>query len=180
MSDVVASLRELFEAHGGETYMEDVTLLQHSLQTAALAQQEGAPGALVVAALLHDVGHFLEARDDAYGYHAHAEAGAKYLQKWFGEEVTEPVRLHVLAKRYLCAKEPEYFAKLSKASVHSLQKQGGAMNEEEMLAFEGERYFREAICLRRWDDGGKRVGEEVALFSAYEDLLREKGLPQTP
>ena len=173
--DVAARLQRLYAAHGSATYMEDVTILQHSLQTAALARHEGAVATLVAAALLHDVGHFLEAADDAFGYHAHAAAGARYLRQWFGEEVTEPVRLHVCAKRYLCAREPEYAGKLSPASVHSLQQQGGIMEQREMQRFEAERYFGEAVRLRRWDDAGKQGGLEVAPFSAYEDVLREVG-----
>ena len=170
--DAAAHLRRLYEERGGATYSEDVTMLQHGLQTAALARQAEASAGLVAAALLHDVGHFLQPPDDACGYHAHAEAGAEYLGRWFNAEVCEPVRLHVAAKRWLCAKEPDYAAGLSPASAHSLHKQGGIMNGRETATFEAERYFAEAIALRRWDDHGKQAGLQVAPFAAYEALLR--------
>lgn len=171
--DVSVLLSEMYATHGNERYMESVTMLQHSLQTASLASREHAVPSLVVAALLHDVGHFLAERDDVCGYHAHAEAGARYLESWFGQAVTEPVRLHVPAKRYLSAREAGYFEGLSAASIHSLQCQGGIMDGNEAAAFEQERYFAEAVRLRRWDDKGKQPGLVVAPFSAYEDLLRQ-------
>src|SRR5262249_2488960 len=119
MSPVIDEIEALFARHGGESYGEGVTMLQHSLQTAALALDEAADDALVVAALLHDVGHFLQPSDDSYGYHKHDRSGGQWLARRFGPTVSEPVRLHVTAKRYLCATEADYFGKLSAASVHS-------------------------------------------------------------
>ena len=109
MNAVVEEIEALFARHGGEFYGEGVTMLQHALQTAALAQAEGADDALVVAALLHDVGHFLQPTDDSYGYHKHDRSGGEWLARRFGPAVSEPVRLHVAAKRYLCATEAELF-----------------------------------------------------------------------
>jgi gamma-butyrobetaine dioxygenase len=154
-------IRELFERHGHESYGEGVTAAEHMLQAAALAEVEGADDALVVAALLHDVGHFLQPTDDSYGYHKHDLSGGKWLARRFGPEVSEPVRLHVAAKRYLCAAEPDYFAKLSPASVHSLSKQGGPMSPKEASAFAGNPRAPTAMRLRRWDDRGKVEGMRI-------------------
>jgi gamma-butyrobetaine dioxygenase len=165
---VFEEIAALFAAHGGETYGEGVTIAQHSLQTAALARAEGAGEALCLAALLHDVGHFLEERDDRFGYHKHDRSGGDWLAQRFPAEISEPVRLHVAAKRYLCAAEPDYVALLSEASVHSLSKQGGAMTAEEAAAFAARAFAAEAVRLRRWDDGGKVAGIEVPTLESYK------------
>lgn len=170
------ALAALFARHGREAYGEAVTQEEHGLQCAACARADGAPAALVVAALLHDVGHLLELNDDAFGLHRHDSVGAGYLTRYFGPEVTEPVRLHVAAKRYLCATEPGYLGRLSAASTYTLGKQGGPMRPEELPAFEAEPYAAQALRLRRWDESGKREGLEIAPLSAYraeiEALLR--------
>jgi phosphonate degradation associated HDIG domain protein len=168
---VFEEIAALFAAHGGETYGEGVTIAQHSLQTAALARAEGAGEALCLAALLHDVGHFLEERDDRFGYHKHDRSGGDWLAARFPAEISEPVRLHVAAKRYLCAAEPDYVALLSEASVHSLSKQGGAMTAEEAAAFKVRPFAVEAIRLRRWDDGGKVTGIEVPTLESYRAAI---------
>jgi len=167
----LAEIEALYARHGGESYGEGVTMLQHALQTAALAQAEGAGDSLVVAALLHDVGHFLQPTDDSYGYHKHDRSGGDWLAKRFGPVVSEPVRLHVAAKRYLCATEPDYFGKLSAASVHSLGKQGGPMSAAEAAAFAASPHADAAVRLRRWDDGGKREGLHVPDFPAYRQRI---------
>jgi len=171
MSGVLEEIERLFAQHGGESYGEGVTMLQHALQTAALAQAEGADDSLVVAALLHDVGHFLQPTDDSYGYHKHDRSGGDWLSKRFGPAVSEPVRLHVAAKRYLCASEPDYFGKLSAASVHSLGKQGGPMSAVEAEAFAALLHAEAATRLRRWDDGGKRDGLQVPDFPSYRPRI---------
>jgi len=170
-TSVFAEIAALFAAHGGETYGEGVTIAAHSLQTAALAAAEGADEALCLAALLHDVGHFLEERDDRFGYHKHDRTGGDWLAARFPAEISEPVRLHVAAKRFLCAAEPEYFALLSEASVHSLSKQGGAMSAEEAAAFASQPFAAEALRLRRWDDRGKVTGIEVPTFESYRAAI---------
>ena len=161
----------LFGAYGGETYGEGVTIAEHSLQTAALARAEGTDEALCLAALLHDVGHFLEERDDRFGYHRHDRSGGEWLAQRFPAAVSEPVRLHVAAKRYLCATEPGYFAMLSEASRHSLAKQGGSMGAEEASAFAKRPFADDAVRLRRWDDRGKVVGLEVPPFENYRPAI---------
>lgn len=170
-SEVVEEIESLFAMHGGEVYGEDVTQLEHMLQCAACAEAEGASEALVAAALLHDVGHLIEEADDAFGYHKHDRSGAAYLEQRFGPEVSEPVRLHVIAKRYLCAVENGYFDCLSPASVHSLSKQGGPMNREEVADFEKNPAHVDAVRLRRWDDKGKVEGLQVRGLEHYRPLL---------
>ena len=171
MSAVVDEIEALFARHGGESYGEGVTMLQHSLQTAALALAESADDALVVAALLHDVGHFLQPTDDSYGYHKHDRSGGEWLARRFGAAVSEPVRLHVTAKRYLCATETDYFGKLSAASVHSLGKQGGPMSAQESAAFAALPHAEAAVRLRRWDDGGKVDGLHVPDLRSYRERI---------
>jgi [1-hydroxy-2-(trimethylamino)ethyl]phosphonate dioxygenase len=171
MSAVVDEIEALFARHGDESYGEGVTMLQHALQTAALAQAEGADDSLVVAALLHDVGHFLQPTDDSYGYHKHDRSGGDWLGQRFGPAVSEPVRLHVAAKRYLCATEAEYFGRLSAASVHSLGKQGGPMSAPESAAFAALPHAGAAVRLRRWDDGGKVDGLHVPDLPSYRERI---------
>ena len=168
---VFEEVAALFAAHGGETYGEGVSIAQHSLQTAALARADGADDALCVAALLHDVGHLLEARDDWFGYHKHDRSGGDWLAARFPATISEPVRLHVAAKRYLCATEAAYFAVLSEASRHSLSKQGGPMSAEEAGAFAARPFAAEALRLRRWDDCGKVTGIEVPPFGGYHAAI---------
>lgn len=159
-------------------YDEAVTELMHGLQCAALARSEGASDAAVAAALLHDVGHLLVG--DLFPIDValtkdwkHEEVGARYLSRWFGPEITEPVRLHVAAKRYLVATDPAYEALLTPSSTRSLAVQGGRMSPEECRAFEGLEGYSEAVAVRRWDDTGKDPEMEVPPFSAYIPLLRE-------
>lgn len=168
---LLAEIEGLFAAHGHETYGEDVTMQAHGLQAAALAEHEGAPDVLVVAALLHDIGHFLELADDAFGYHKHDGAGGDWLAERFGPEVSEPVRLHVAAKRYLCAIEPSYLDVLSAASVHSLGQQGGPMSAAEAAEFARHPHVDAAVRLRRWDDGSKVEGLKVSTVADYRDRI---------
>jgi len=147
----------------------------HALQAAYFAQQEAAPTALVVAALLHDVGHLLDnVPDDIEDWTAdahHEELGSRWLAQRFRPEVSEPVRLHVAAKRYLCATDPQYFETLSSASVHTLKLQGGLMEPHEIAAFEAEHYFRQAVRVRRWDDQGKVAGLSIPSLEDYSALI---------
>lgn len=149
---------------------EPVTQLQHALQTAALAEGAGAPDALVVAALLHDIGHLLTtATTDALpgGTDPHHEdAGERWLSAHFGPAVTEPIRLHVAAKRYLCAIDPDYAA-----SQDSLLLQGGRMTADEVSAFTATPWAAEAATLRRWDDAAKTPGLNEPDLSQYRSRI---------
>jgi [1-hydroxy-2-(trimethylamino)ethyl]phosphonate dioxygenase len=168
---VFDEIAALFAAHGHEAYGEGVTMAEHSLQTAALALAEAADDALVAAALLHDIGHLIERPDDAFGYHRHDRSGGDWLAARFPAILSEPVRQHVAAKRYLCAVEPDYFAVLSAASVHSLARQGGPMSADEAAAFARQDFLDRAVRLRRWDDRGKVEGIEVPGLDSYRGMV---------
>jgi phosphonate degradation associated HDIG domain protein len=168
----------LFRRRGAQSYFgESVSMLEHSLQTAHAGQLAGAPAALIVAALLHDVGHLVEdVPDDILDWKAdarHEEVGSGWLAARFGPEIYEPVRLHVPAKRYLCAVDRSYFARLSAASVRTLGLQGGPMSAAEVATFERERFFADAVRIRRWDDQGKVAGVVTPALSAYGDAISQ-------
>ncbi len=157
-------------------YDESVTELEHALQAAMFAEGEGAPPELVAAALLHDVGHLLvgdlRPLDEELDVDAHHEGvGAAWLRPRFGAAVSDPVALHVAAKRYLCAADPSYFDSLSGSSVRSLRLQGGPMDDREALAFESNRYFDDAVRLRRWDDRAKVPGAATPPLDHFVALL---------
>jgi phosphonate degradation associated HDIG domain protein len=160
MSHIITKLLALFEEKGGSLYGgEAVTQLQHALQGATFARENGASPALVTAALLHDVGHLLHALpNDAPDQgidDVHEDLAARFLEKYFVAGVVEPVRLHVAAKRYLCAVQPGYFEQLSPPSVQSLALQGGPMSAEEIVEFETSPFYQDAVTLRIWDDLAK-------------------------
>ena len=176
-ADAVAVIAGLFASEGAAEYLgEPVSQAAHMLQAAALAERDGAGDALVAAALLHDVGHFagtLSGHDLMRGTDTrHGETGAAWLARWFGEEVTEPVRLHVAAKRYLCAVEPGYAAALSPASVYTLGVQGGPMHGAELAEFAAHPYAAAAIQVRRWDDAAKDPRAEVVPFDHFAPVLQ--------
>ncbi len=177
VDNIVAFIADIFERRGADSYLgEQVTMSEHMLQGAWLAEQDGAPDELVAAALLHDIGHYTSefgaySPDDTQDKH-HDEAGAEILAPFFPPVITECVRLHVAAKRYLCATDPEYFSKLSPASVHTLSLQGGPMNEKEIAEFEANPFYREAVLVRIWDEGGKVPGMKTRAFGDYAGLLQ--------
>jgi gamma-butyrobetaine dioxygenase len=163
----VKAIAELFAGPGARDYLgETITIGVHMRQAGALAEAAGAAAPLVAAALLHDVGHLRNETDDRHG-----EAGARWLSQWFGEAVTEPVRLHVAAKRFLCATEPGYFGLLSQESVRTLVLQGGPMTPEQAAAFEALPFARDAVAVRRWDDEAKDPAVTPPGFAHFEPLL---------
>ncbi|MFG1811737.1 TauD/TfdA family dioxygenase [Streptomyces sp. NPDC049040] len=167
-------LAELLNGPGAAEYLgEEVTMAEHMLQAGALAEAAGAPAHLVAAALLHDTGHFTgSAGEGADGAdHRHGHAGADLLSRWFGPEVTEPVRLHVAAKRYLCTVEPGYRAGLSAASEHTLRLQGGPMTEAEAAAFAALPQAADAVAVRRWDEQAKEPTATTPDFAHFLPLL---------
>ena len=174
--DILALIGDILERRGAESYLgEPVTISQHMYQTAALARSEGASDALVAAALLHDIGHYTSefgsyAPADKVDRH-HDAAGAKVLEGFFPPLVTECVRLHVAAKRYLCGTDPTYYDRLSQPSQHSLSLQGGPMSDTEIDLFEQLDYHREAVRVRLWDDGGKVAGAGTLSFDDFRPVL---------
>lgn len=175
---VIDEIFAMFRKFGGVTYGEDVTQLAHVLQAAHCAREDEAPDSLIAAALLHDIGQFMDDAGNAaekYGIDArHEVTGAAYLSHHFADEVVEPIRLHVDAKRYLCAIEPGYLASLSNASAISLALQGGVYSADEAAEFAARPFFAEAIRLRRYDDMGKRRGWHVPPLETYRDLLESQ------
>ena len=179
---LTTQIAEMFERRGAGSYFgERVSMLEHALQAAHFARTEEAPVALIVAALLHDVGHLLEdVPADIADWHAdarHESVGGAWLARHFGPEVWEPVALHVAAKRYLCATDPAYFGRLSEASVLTLRLQGGPMQPQEIAEFESRPFFREAVRLRHWDDQGKIGGWRAPGLETYLDLIEMVRLP---
>ena len=174
--NVSEELLAIFARRGGGAYFgESVSMTEHALQAAHFAQAAAAPPALIVAALLHDVGHLIEdVPDDIADWvedARHEEIGSRWLAARFPPEVSEPVRLHVPAKRYLCATDARYFSKLSPASVVTLKLQGGPMTAFEIAHFETERFHRDAVRVRQWDDQGKVAGLATSGLADYHALL---------
>ena len=172
----VDELITLFDTYASSTYDEGVTLRQHCLQAAAIASSAGSPDHLIAAALLHDIGHLLQAC--AWGEESyladdwnHDVVARDWLEPRFGEAVAAPVGEHVAAKRWLCFAEPDYFARLSEASKASLRAQGGQFDEAEAARWHATSGAMEAIQLRRWDDEAKVPDASVAPFTAYIALL---------
>jgi len=176
---IIDFILNLFAHRGAEEYMgEAVTMSQHMEQSAACAVADGAPDSLVVAALLHDIGHFIgehpiEALENGID-NIHEEAGAAYLEPYFPPPVTEPIRLHVAAKRYLCATNAEYLGQLSDASINSLKVQGGPMSPSEVDTFEANPFHKEAVQLRLYDDDGKIAGLEIKPVNQYRAMLESQ------
>lgn len=174
--DVLAALHDLFDRFGDSSYGEAVTQRAHMLQCAYIAQKDGSSEAIIIAALLHDIGHLLHSRGERVAEEegvdmCHEKLGSRFLARHFSPDVTMPIALHVDAKRYLCAKEPGYEAGLSAASTLSLKLQGGRMSEEECAAFEAGAYYKAAIALRRYDDWGKKPNLAVPDLDAYDAMI---------
>lgn len=160
---------------GSTLYDEFVTETEHALQCADLAIEAGAPDHLVVAALLHDIGHLLDggAATAATGHDddRHQLAGARFLRRYFGPEVAAPVAHHVDAKRYLVTVEPGYAETLSPASVHSLTLQGGAYPEDCLAAVEARPRWGDGVTLRRWDDAAKVPGRRTRSLDDHVERM---------
>ena len=168
--------RHAHATRGGLTYGEGVSQREHALQAAQLAERAGCQPNLIVAALLHDLGHLLDRRGEdaaARGIDTRHEAiAAGLLGRLFGEAVAAPVRLHVDAKRYRCAIDPAYRAGLSAASTQSLTLQGGPMSPAEVAAFEARPHAAAALRLRGWDEAAKRIGARTPPFAHFRAHLR--------
>lgn len=174
--NAIDEICEIFERRGGAEYGgERVTQLQHALQCAMLAEEASADAALISAALLHDIGHLVHDRGPAPATRGlddrHEMRGREWLSRWFGEDVTEPVRLHVNAKRYLTATHPRYFARLSPTSVRSLALQGGPFSASLAAGFMALPGAEAAVWLRCWDDAAKIPGRPVLGLDHFRPYL---------
>ena len=173
----IESLIDLLNAKRGSAYFgEPVSILEHSLQAAHSAALAAAGPAAISAALLHDIGHMLHGLDEEIAHRGHdgmhEEVAAKYLSRWFGEEVTMPILLHVPAKRFLCWRDHAYLQELSPASLESLALQGGPMNDEQAADFLRNPFATAAIALRHWDDEAKIPGLRVPNAAYYLPMLQ--------
>jgi phosphonate degradation associated HDIG domain protein len=176
--DAAGMLAALIEGKGEGRYgLSGINQREHALQAAWLAERSGCDAALIVAALLHDIGHMVHDLGDnpaAEGIDdQHEQIGYDFLRHYFDPAVTEPVRLHVAAKRYLCAVEPDYSGRLSADSVLSLSLQGGPMDERELAAFVALPYAPEAVQLRRFDEMAKVKGLATPAVMHFLPYLRE-------
>ena len=170
-------IEQLFADRGGEQYAgEGVTQLEHALQSAQLAEAEGADDELVTAALLHDLGHLLHDLGDTPTLQGiddiHQFRALPFLRGLFGDAVLDAIRLHVDAKRYLCAMRPGYFAALSDDSKRSLGLQGGIFNEAQAEAFIAQPGAAQAVRLRVWDDQAKAAGLATPPLAHYLERAR--------
>jgi len=174
--DVIDRIFSLLLERGNGLYFgEGVTELEHALQCAHLGERAGAADEIVAAALLHDLGHLLHDLPEDVAEHGidarHEEGGARWLARYFGPAVVDPIRLHVAAKRYLCATRAGFFDALSPASQLSLQLQGGPFSDAEIQCFEREPGYRSAVAVRVWDDAAKVPGLKVPDLEHYRPRL---------
>ena len=185
MKDAYETIAGLFQRQGHNAYLgESVSQAEHAFQSAFLAEKDGASDALVLAALLHDVGHILEDVPEDLAERGidgcHEVSGAAFLENVFGPEVAVPAQLHVDAKRYLCAVVPGYLAELSPASALSLKLQGGPLAGDELARFAANPHRDDAVRLRRWDDLAKIPGLVVPGISHYRDRIERLARPTEP
>jgi phosphonate degradation associated HDIG domain protein len=169
-------IESLFEKWGQQFYSENISQTAHAVQCAQLAEEADASSALVLAALLHDVGHLVDLEDSSGREEheidtAHEATAVRVLASLFPPAVTAPIALHVDGKRWLCAREDGYFETLSPASVASLALQGGPMSDAEADRFMAMPQFEETISLRRWDDIGKDTSKDQFPLDEFRRLL---------
>ena len=174
---VVDEIRKLFEEKGGREYEgEGVSQLQHALQAATHAERAGAPPELVCAALLHDIGHMLNDKGETPTLRGvddeHQNAALPFLRGRFPAAVLEPIRLHVDAKRYLCATRADYYGRLSDDSKRSLELQGGVFSAAQAGRFIAQPHAAEAVRVRLWDDAAKMRGAATPDLAHFEPLLK--------
>ena len=178
--DIISQIIDTFRRNGDALYDggEDVTQSQHALQAAHFAEQEGKSDTLIAAALLHDYGHVMDESEDTVDRDAdgrHELVGSRFLEPHFVPAVTEPGKLHVVAKRYLCATEPDYFAKLSPVSIRSLELQGGLFSKVQAAVFETNEHYADAVQVRRYDERAKEPDLATPEFDHFRKVL-EAGL----
>ena len=176
MALTIPDICAVYERDGGRMYSgEPVTQLEHALQSAALAEAAGADAPLIAAALLHDLGHLLNDQGDtptARGIDdVHQYFALPFLRGLFDDRVLEPIRLHVDAKRYLCATRPGYHDALSADSRRSLDLQGGVFTTADAAAFIAMPGAKRAIELRLWDDAAKLAGQPTPSLAHFAPIM---------
>lgn len=180
---IASALDELFgiyEKRGAENYIgENISQIEHASQSAELAEKNGNDEEVILAAFFHDIGHLCEGEEmNGYGKRSHEKIGADYLRKLgFSEKIARLVENHVQAKRYLCAKKPEYYRKLSEASKKTLEFQGGVMTATEVSAFEQDPLFKLSIHMRAWDEAAKEENKPLPQLNIYR-AMAERHLEQ--
>ena len=156
---------------------EEVTITEHMIQTAMLAEKTNCSSSLICSSLLHDYGHFiLENPDDLINKKKdgkHEDIGYEFLKKYFVKDVVKPIKYHVKAKRYL-VRNKKYYQILSEASKVSLKLQGGIMNDKEAKEFESNEFFESSIKLRKFDEEAKKAGLKIKSINEYKNLLLSK------
>lgn len=161
---VINKIFDLYNTYGQEEYGEQVTMLMHMMQAALIAESTGFDDEMIIAAFLHDIGHFFEnaSQMNGLGARAHDDLGSTFLLECgFPEKMARLVGSHVAAKRYLTWSDSAYYDTLSEASKQTLEYQGGPMNEAEALAFRNDPLFQQYIQIRIWDDMGKETDMPV-------------------
>ena len=173
--DIVDKIVSNFKNNNSLYIGENVTIAEHMIQSAMMAEKSKSNNNLVCACLLHDYGHFILDNPDELVRKKqdgkHEEIGYEYLKKFFKNEIVEPIKHHVIAKRYL-ARDKKYFDRLSEASIVSLELQGGILDTKEAKLFENQEFFKEAIMLRKFDEAAKKVGVKIKDIIQYKDLLK--------
>ncbi len=173
--DIIEKIISNFKNNKSLYIGENVTISEHMIQSAMMAEKSKSKDFLVCSCLLHDYGHFiLDDPDELVRKKQdgkHEDIGYEYLKKFFKREIVEPIKHHVMAKRYL-ARDKRYYNKLSNASIVSLELQGGLLNEKEAKLFEKEEFFKEAIKVRKFDESAKKVGLKIKDIIQYKDLLK--------
>jgi len=176
MTDIIERIFAIWQQQSHLDYGESVTTVEHMLQCAVFAERDNASTTLIAATVLHDIGHLLHGLPEDIAEQGidgvHEEVGARWLAEHFVPAVTEPTRLHVPAKRYLCAVEPSYFDTLSPSSIQSLHLQGGAFTPAEVAGFEQLDHWQDAVQLRRYDDMGKIPGMATPDLAHYRPHLQ--------
>jgi len=173
--DIIEKIISNFKNNKSLYIGENVTIADHMIQSAMIAENSKSKGCLICSCLLHDYGHFILDDPDELvkkkqdGKHEYI--GYEYLKKFFKREIVEPIKHHVVAKRYL-ARNKKYYNKLSNASIVSLELQGGVLNRKEAKLFEKEEFFKEAIKLRKFDEAAKKAGLKIKDIIQYKDLLK--------
>ena len=173
--DIIEKIISNFKNNKSLYIGENVTIAEHMIQSAMVAEKTKSKDSLICSCLLHDYGHFIVDDPDELVKNnqdgKHEDIGYEYLKKFFKKDIVEPIKHHVLAKRYL-ARDKKYYNRLSEASKVSLKLQGGVLNNKEAKIFEKDEFFKDSIKLRKFDEAAKKIGVNIKDISEYKNLLK--------